>query len=189
MTNRNVAHRRPQLPDAVAREPVEDPRPLAARAHQPRPRQHLQMLRGVGDALVDLARDLLDRAFALRKQVDDLSATAAPQRLRDRRQSVEQRRLRRTTGHIFKLSLEDLKNKPCLLRMRRLYRNGRARRPSLAKRPDVVDTRRPNLSRLDRRPFIVLGRPRQIREEIRSMRKMYAPEALVEQPKQRAAAV
>jgi hypothetical protein len=53
-------------------------------------------------------RDLVDRTLTLREQIDDLSPAAASQCLRDRRQHVEQRRLRRTTRHILKLSLEDL---------------------------------------------------------------------------------
>ena len=64
----HVAHSRPEIPDALAREPVEDARALAARAHKPRAREHLQMLRGVGDALRDLAGDLLHRPLALGEQ-------------------------------------------------------------------------------------------------------------------------
>src|SRR5581483_10755320 len=95
----DVTHRRPELGDAVAREPVIDPRALAPRAHQARPRKHLQMLRRVRIALADLTGDLLHRALALREQVDDLSPPPAPERLRHRRLRVEEGRLRRSACH------------------------------------------------------------------------------------------
>ena len=57
------------------------------------------MLRRVGDALPDLARDVLDRALTLREHVDDLRATTAPERLRHGRERVEERRLRLPSRH------------------------------------------------------------------------------------------
>src|SRR6266496_6693200 len=86
--------------------PVEDPRPLPARANETRPSENVQVLGGVRDALRDLVRDLLDRALALREQIDDLRPAAAAERLRHRRERVEQRHLRCATCHILKLSLE-----------------------------------------------------------------------------------
>jgi hypothetical protein len=69
------------------------------------------VLRGVGDALRDLARELFDRTLALREDVDDLRPAAAAERLRHRRERVEQRRLRRSMRHMFNISLEDLKSR------------------------------------------------------------------------------
>ena len=69
-------------------------------------RQHLQVLRGVGDALRELVRDLLDRTLTLREQVDDLGPPPAAERPRDRRERIEQRHLRRSARHLFKISLE-----------------------------------------------------------------------------------
>src|ERR1051325_7126509 len=51
----DVADSRPQVANPLARQTVEDPRPLATRAHQTRPCKYLKMLRRVRDALRDLA--------------------------------------------------------------------------------------------------------------------------------------
>jgi hypothetical protein len=42
----------------------------------------MQVLRGVRGALRDFVRDLVDRALALREQIDDLRPAAAAERLR-----------------------------------------------------------------------------------------------------------
>src|SRR5262249_51353873 len=107
----DVADRRPELADTVARQPVEDTRSLAARAHQARTRQQTQMLRCVRDALRNLSGDLLDRALALRQQVDYLRSSTATERLCHRRERIEERDLRFRSCHIFKLSLEYLQVK------------------------------------------------------------------------------
>src|SRR5437764_9293592 len=99
------------------------------------------MLRGVRDALVDLARDLLDRALPLREQIDDLRPPSASQRLRNRRQRVEQGRFRRTTRHILKVSLEYLKNYAVVLRSNAAARHSRRApdRESTARVPGARD--------------------------------------------------
>ena len=102
----DIADRRPEIAHPLARQPIEDPRPLPARANETRTSEHAQVLRRVRDALRDLVRDLLDRALALREQIDDLRPAAAAERLRHRRERVEQGHLRCATRHIFKLSLE-----------------------------------------------------------------------------------
>ena len=89
MADGDVADGRPELSDAVACQPVENASPLAPGAHQARASQHLQMLRGVGDALPNLVRQLVDRAFPLGEHVDDLGSPPAAERLRDRRQRIE----------------------------------------------------------------------------------------------------
>jgi hypothetical protein len=66
----------------------------------------MQVLRGIRGALRDLVRDLLDRALALREQIDDLCPAAAAERLGHGRERVEQGHLRCATCHIRKLSLE-----------------------------------------------------------------------------------
>src|SRR5204862_1649112 len=115
VTDRNVAHRRPQLLDALAREPVIDAGSIPTGADQPRPRQHLQVLRGVGNALRDLACNLLDRALPLRQQIDDLRPPAATERLRNRGERIEQRRFRSTAPHLVKLSLEYLRSNSSII--------------------------------------------------------------------------
>src|SRR5207245_6552351 len=102
----DIADRSPEVAHALARKPVEDPRPFPARANETRPSENVQVLRGVRDALRDLVRDLLDRTLALRKQIDDLRPATAAERLRHRRERVEQRHLRCATCHILNLSLE-----------------------------------------------------------------------------------
>ena len=111
MAGRDLTDGRPQVCDPLARKPVDDSRPFPPRANQPGPREHVEMLGGVRDALRDLVRDLLDGTLTLRQQVDDLRPAAATQRLCCGCERIEQRRLRRGTCHVFKLSLEYLKIK------------------------------------------------------------------------------
>src|SRR5213594_4362887 len=106
MAHRDIADRRPEIAHPLARQPIEDPRPLPTRANETRPSQNMQVLRRVRDALRDFVRDLLDRALALREQIDDLRPAAASERLRYRRERVEQGHFRCATRHILKLSLE-----------------------------------------------------------------------------------
>jgi hypothetical protein len=67
--------------------------------------QVLQVLGGVGDALLALGRDLLDRPLTLGEQVDDLGTPTAGQRLRRADQPVEQCRLRDPVRHGITYSL------------------------------------------------------------------------------------
>jgi hypothetical protein len=69
----------------------------------------LQVLRRVRNALLDLVRELVDRAFPLSEDVDDLGPPAVAECTRYRRLRIEQRSLRRAACHIFNSSLEDLK--------------------------------------------------------------------------------
>ena len=54
---------------------------------------------GVGDALVELARDLLDRALALGEQVDDLGPPPGGERLGDLGEPLEEGVLRGSVTH------------------------------------------------------------------------------------------
>src|ERR671919_2983865 len=98
-----LAHGRPEVDHPLAREPVVDPRAVAAGTDEPRSRELLQVMRGVGDALLDLARQLVDRALALGENVDDLGATAVANRLRNRGERIEERGLRGTCSHFIKV--------------------------------------------------------------------------------------
>jgi hypothetical protein len=102
----DVTNRCPQLRHPLASEPVEDTIPIAPRPRQAGPGEQAQMVRGGGHALSDLRCDLLDRAFALREQIDDLGAPPAAKCRANRSERVEQRALGLTAIHIFKLILE-----------------------------------------------------------------------------------
>ena len=95
----DLAHHRPELQDLLARQPIEDARPVATSPHETRPGQVAQMMGGVGDALADLRRHVLDRPFPLRQQVDDLRPPPARQRLAHRSQRLEERFLGRPRTH------------------------------------------------------------------------------------------
>ena len=95
----DLAHHRPELQDLLARQPIEDARPVATSSHQPGLRQGSEMMGGVGDALSDLCRHFLDRSFPLRQQVDDLRPPPARQRLAHRSQRLEERFLGRPRTH------------------------------------------------------------------------------------------
>ena len=90
----HVAERGPQLGDAVAGEPVDDALAVATGLQQAGVGEAAEVVGGVGDALVDLGGDLLDRAFALGEHIDDLGPAAVAERLGHRRERVEQRVLR-----------------------------------------------------------------------------------------------
>ena len=92
----DVAQRRQQLGDPVAREPVVDAGAVAAGRDEPGAGHRPQVMRRVRDALVDLVGDLLDRPLALREHVDDLapaSARRAPSRSRRSRRRARPWRL------------------------------------------------------------------------------------------------
>ncbi len=91
----DVAQRRPELGDPWAAQPVVDAQAVPPAADETGAQQVLQVLGGVGDALVDLGGDLLDVPLALGEQVDDLRAPAVAERLGRRGQAVEQPVLRR----------------------------------------------------------------------------------------------
>jgi hypothetical protein len=101
---RDVTHRGPEIGDAVAREPIEDPRPVASSGHNPGPRQQSEMVRCVRDALADLGGALLDRTLTLSEHVDDLRAVTVAEGTRDRRQRVEERVLRGPVAHVRSLA-------------------------------------------------------------------------------------
>ena len=109
---RDVAHRRPELADPVARKPVDDPLALAARAHEAR------HARAPADAARCSRRSARSRRRSPRPNALPARArrrsppAGRSQRLRDRRERVEQRRLRRSARHTFKLSLDFLSSKP-----------------------------------------------------------------------------
>jgi hypothetical protein len=124
VTDGDVPHGGPELRDPLAGQPVEDMRPLAARANEPGPCEDAEVLRRVGDALRDLRRDLVHRPLALREDVDDLCPPPAAESLRHRRQCVEEGGLRVSARHVFKLSLEYLKGKPEHVQLPRARRGG-----------------------------------------------------------------
>jgi hypothetical protein len=53
MAHRNVADSRPEIAHPLARQPIEDSRPLPTRANETRTGQDMQVLRCVRDALRD----------------------------------------------------------------------------------------------------------------------------------------
>ena len=57
------------------------------------------MERGVGDALADLGRELVDVTLALGEHVDQLGAASVAERLGDLAERVEQRVLRLSITH------------------------------------------------------------------------------------------
>src|SRR6059036_153113 len=97
------------------------------------------MVRGGGQALPDLVRDLLHRALTLPKHVDDLGPPSAAQRRRHRRERVVQSGLRNTLTHKIKLPFESVGvNAP----ISRAGRTGR-RNISTAFKPESPPTGRP----------------------------------------------
>src|SRR5205823_14213101 len=71
VAGRDLTDGRPQVCDPLARKPVDDSRPFPPRANQPGPREHVEMLGGVRDALRDLVRDLLDGTLTLRQRSEE----------------------------------------------------------------------------------------------------------------------
>jgi hypothetical protein len=64
---------------------------VAAVLEEARSREEAQVVRGVGDALADLAGDVLDRALALGEDVDDLGPVSIAHRLGDGGECGEER--------------------------------------------------------------------------------------------------
>jgi hypothetical protein len=95
----DLPQRHPQRGHGVAGQPVIDPGAGPAGPHETATQELLQMVTGVGDALPDLLGELLDRPFPLGEKVDDLGAAPIAQRLRRRREPVEQRVLRHSVTH------------------------------------------------------------------------------------------
>ena len=60
MLGRHIAHRAPQLGDAIAGKPVHDAVTVAPRPQKTRTRKQPQVMRRVCKALLDLGGDLLD---------------------------------------------------------------------------------------------------------------------------------
>ncbi len=106
-----VSDRTPKVADGVAGKSLVDARSVPARADKTRARQHLKVLRRVRRALTYLSRDLVDRTFCLREQVDDLCAAATAECLGDGSHRIEQRPLGQVGTHMIKLSRDDLKSK------------------------------------------------------------------------------
>src|SRR2546427_3470321 len=89
----------PSLADPVAGQHVDDASALTSGPQQAGAGHRPQVMRGVGNALSDLGGDLLDRALALGKEVDDLGPVPVAERLGDRSQRPEERILRRPVAH------------------------------------------------------------------------------------------
>src|SRR5262249_11920627 len=102
----DIANRRPEIGDALARKPVEDPIALSARSRQARSSEQTEMVRGRRDALPDLAGDVLDGTLALRQHVADLAPPAVSQSRSHRGLRIEQGVLRCPSAHKFKLTFE-----------------------------------------------------------------------------------
>ncbi len=62
----------------------------AAACQQAGARQRVEVVRGVGDTLIDLVREVVDGSFALREHVDDLRPSAASERLGDLGEGVKE---------------------------------------------------------------------------------------------------
>ncbi len=95
----NHPHAGPQLSHLVAGEAVVDAVPRATLGDQPGMGQRPEVGRGVGDALADLARHLLDRAFPLVEEVHDLGPAAARERLAHLGKGIEELVLGRPRAH------------------------------------------------------------------------------------------
>ena len=106
MPRGDVANSGPELGDTIARKPVVDAVAVPPRTREAGLREQPQMMRRGRGALAHLARDLVDRAFALCEYVDDLGPPPAPERGRDRRERIEQGALCRLLTHTFKLMFE-----------------------------------------------------------------------------------
>jgi hypothetical protein len=103
----DLAHRRPELCHAVARQAVVDPTAVTARPGETTRREKPEVMGSSRDALAGFLRDLLYGALALRKEIDDLGAPTAREGARNGCESVEERCLRVMVVHLFKLSFED----------------------------------------------------------------------------------
>jgi hypothetical protein len=95
----DVAQRRPQLGDALAGQPVVDPCAVPAGGEKAGPCHRPEVVRRVRHGLVDLARDVLDRALALRQEVDDLGPPPAGEGLRHLGEAFVQRVLGDSVTH------------------------------------------------------------------------------------------
>src|SRR5438132_8944622 len=96
----DVAHRSPQLGDALAGEAVEDAGAVAPGGEYAGPCQGPEMVRGIRNALADLIREVVHRPLPLSEHVDDLGAVSVAERLRHRSQPLEERVLRRPVCHL-----------------------------------------------------------------------------------------
>ena len=76
-------------------------------------REHLQVLRRVGDALADLGSERVDGSLALRQDIDDLGTPAIAERLRHRREGAEKLVLGLPSLHAVTISSECLNVKAC----------------------------------------------------------------------------
>src|SRR5512144_2588603 len=90
MPDGDITYGSPEISDTITRQSVVDPCAGPARSNKACLRQHLQMLRGVGDALRDLDSELIDRTLPLSEHVHDLGPAPTPERTRNRRESIEQ---------------------------------------------------------------------------------------------------
>jgi uridine phosphorylase len=104
----HIADRGPELQHAIARQAVVHSRTCAATEDEACFCKHVQMLRGVRDALPDLRSELVDVTLALCEHIDELGAPPVPQRLRDRGERTEEGILRFATRHGVNLSIERL---------------------------------------------------------------------------------
>ena len=89
----------PEFLDPLAREGVERARSLPAACQEAGARERLEVMRSVGNALVDLTGDVVDGAFALREHVDDLCPSATRECLGDFGERVEECILGFTIAH------------------------------------------------------------------------------------------
>ena len=99
VVGRHVAKRRPQLAHSLGGERVEDTGAVAPRGNQPGAGDGPQVVGGVGDALVDLGGDVVDRALALGQEVDQLGPASAGHGLADLSEAVVESVLGRPVTH------------------------------------------------------------------------------------------
>ena len=90
MARGDVAQCRPELGDALARQPVVDVVAVPTGGDEPGAGEHLQVVGRVGGGLADLACQHLDRALALGEHVDQLGSTPVAERLGDVGEPVEE---------------------------------------------------------------------------------------------------
>ena len=102
----DVAHGRPELCHAVARQAVVDPAAVTSRPGETARREKPEVMGSSRDALAGFLRNLLYGALALGKEIDNLGAPAARKRARNGCECVEECCLGVMVVDLFKLSFE-----------------------------------------------------------------------------------
>src|SRR5207244_22567 len=95
-----IAQGAPELEDLGCTEPIDDLESAFVGLHHTGLSEHLKVGRGVGKAEPGLLRQLVDRALALAKQVEQLQTVRARQSLADGRELGVETILERAMTHL-----------------------------------------------------------------------------------------